>query len=402
MNLAALKSPSFRAYLFTVHVALQGFWAQRVITGWLAWDLTGSAAFVGMVAFLNFAPTLLSGPFFGVIADRIDVRRASIFIYFLVFLISLGFSAVATTSMLLPWVVAGFSLATGLISAANHPVRMSLTPRLAPANAMSSVIALTAVNFNVSRLVGPAIGGALIQSAGAPLALLFTALAYMPVIITLNFVAAREREYPAGSMPAGYFAALAAGARYAWTRRLVRLGIVFSGLVAIAGRSVLETLPVLADGVYQAGPAGLGFMTAAAGAGALMASLVKVLGPEQKAGQVTTIVLVMAVLTPIFVGMLGFVDAFPMALLATGAIGFSVTAVAVSLQSMIQMELDDAYRGRVMGFWTMISIGGGAVGAMMMGVLSDLIGVHGAQFVVGGVMFVLCASVAYSLRSFRS
>ena len=81
MNLVALQSSSFRSYIFSLHIALNGFWAQRVIIGWLAWVLTGSPSFVGFVAFLNFVPTLFVSPLFGVVADRIDVRVGSIISY---------------------------------------------------------------------------------------------------------------------------------------------------------------------------------------------------------------------------------------------------------------------------------------------------------------------------------
>ena len=81
MNVVALKSPPFRSYIFSLHIALNGFWAQRVIIGWLAWVLTDSPSFVGLVAFLNFVPTLFVSPLFGVVADRIDVRIGSIISY---------------------------------------------------------------------------------------------------------------------------------------------------------------------------------------------------------------------------------------------------------------------------------------------------------------------------------
>lgn len=399
MNLVALHSPSFRAYLFSVAVALHGFWAKRVIIGWLAWELTGSAAFVGFVSFLNLAPTVVGGPFFGVIADRIDVRRASIVNYTSVCLITVGFVALTTTSWLTAWAVAGFSLATGLISSLNHPVRMSLTPRLAPAAHMSSVIALTATNFNVSRLLGPVMGGALIQAVGATGALFVAALCYVPVVITLNFVTARDRAISKEAVPSTFVAALVGGIRYAVDHHLIRHGILLSGFVAIAGRGVLETLPVLADGVFNAGPTGLGLMTAGAGAGALIASLAKVLGRGQAMGTVSPIVLVMALVVPGLVIGLSLVDQFWQALMMIILLGFSITIVAVSLQSMIQMELPDHYRGRVMGLWTMVSIGGGAVGAMMMGTIGDLFGIGTAQIGVGGGMLLLCFVLVTTLRN---
>ena len=136
MNLSALKSPSFRRYVASLHLALNGFWAQRVIIGWLAWDMTGSAGFVGLVAFLNFFPTLFVSPLFGVFADRIDVRKGSIFSYALAGALAGLFAGICIYASPSPWLLALFSLVTGVISSANHPMRMSLTPRLAPAAAV--------------------------------------------------------------------------------------------------------------------------------------------------------------------------------------------------------------------------------------------------------------------------
>lgn len=78
MNAAALSAPAFRSYFITNTIALHGLWLQRITLGWLAWSLSGQAGFVGFIAFLSFAPTLVSGPLFGVAADRVDLRRAAL------------------------------------------------------------------------------------------------------------------------------------------------------------------------------------------------------------------------------------------------------------------------------------------------------------------------------------
>ena len=142
MNLSALKSPPFRSYVVSLHLALNGFWAQRVIIGWLAWEMTGSAGFVGLVAFLNFFPTLFVSPLFGVFADRIDVRKGSILSYALAGILSALFAGLCIFGSPTPVLLALFSFVTGVISSANHPMRMSLTPRLAPAGDLPSVCLL--------------------------------------------------------------------------------------------------------------------------------------------------------------------------------------------------------------------------------------------------------------------
>lgn len=397
MNLAALKSPSFRAYLFTVLVSLNGFWAQRVIIGWLAWELTGSAAFVGLVAFLNFCPTFIGGPLFGVLADKIDVRRGSIMTYSTVGVASLIFALIAFSSWMAPIVVAAFSLIIGTVQAVNHPLRMSLTPRLAPVKHMASVIALSAVNFNVSRLLGPAIGGVLIQSIGAAPALLVTAMANIPVVIALCFVHTRTRTKTKDQAEMGYVAALFDGIRHVLDRRLLRLAILVSGLCAINGRAVLDTLPILADGVYGRGPTGLGLMTAAAGAGALAASVLKVLARAQRVGEVSTLVMIMVTATPLLVTSLGMINSFNVALIVTTALGFSITFMSIAFQSLLQMALEDSFRGRVMSLWTMVTIGGASIGAMTMGIMSDALGIATAQMTIGLVCLIPLGFAQYGL-----
>lgn len=400
MNLVALKSAPFRAYLFSVFISLNGFWAQRVIVGWLAWELTGSATFVGFVAFLNLCPTFISGPFFGVIADRVNVRHASIFSYGSTFILSLSFAMIAFLGWMAPIALSLFALLLGIIASANHPLRMSLTPRLAPVAHMPSVIALTTMNFNVSRLLGPVIGGVLIQMFDASTALLITALTHMPVILSLSLLRARDRKNNQHHLQMGYFTALADGFKHAISQPMIRFCIQLSGLCAISGRAVLDTLPILADGVFSKGPSGLGLMMAAAGVGALGASLTKLIAPPQRRGEVSIVARCMALAAPALVMMLGLVNEFAVALVITAGIGYAITIVAVSLQSLIQMDLDDSYRGRVMSFWTMITIGGGALGAMIMGAVGDVFGIAVAQMSIGSVFFFLVAvTLSYLMRT---
>jgi MFS family permease len=398
MNLLALKSPQFRSYIFSLHIALNGFWAQRVIIGWLAWVLTGSPGFVGLVAFLNFVPTLFVSPLFGVVADRIDVRRGSIISYSCAGIASGIFAWICLADALTPPLLAGFSLLTGVISSANHPMRMSLTPRLAPPDQLSSVVALTALNFNLSRLIGPAAGGALIHAIGAPHSLVLTAASYAVPVLALWFMRPRDRSRYAAPEPGSYFGELLDGWRYALQRRLVRSAIIFTGIGALAGRSVLETLPVLANGVFERGPAGLGFMTAAAGAGAAGAAIFKAMSQAQKPGVFQPHVLSMVLLVPLLVAGLSHVDSFAMAVSVVTLLGGSVTLLAISLQSLVQMAIDDHFRGRVMGLWTTVSIGSGALGAVIMGMLIERVGIAPAQATIGLVLTGLSAVMILRFR----
>lgn len=386
MNLVALHSSPFRTYIFSLHIALNGFWAQRVIIGWLAWVLTDSPSFVGFVAFLNFVPTLFVSPFFGVIADRIDVRAGSIISYFCAGISSAVFSWICLAGVLTPMLLVGFALLTGIISSANHPMRMSLTPRLAPQEHLSSVVALTALNFNLSRLIGPAVGGGLIHAIGASHSLMITALCYVVPAVAMWFMRVRDRSNGPATEPGSYARELLDGWLYANRLHLVRTAIIFAGIGSVAGRSVLETLPLLANGFFERGPAGLGFMTAAAGAGAAVAAIFKAMSPAQQPDVFQTHVFVVLLLMPILVIGLSFVESFHVATAFVLTLGGCMTLLAISLQALVQMAIEDHFRGRVMGLWTTVSIGSGAFGAFIMGLLVDQMGIALAQATVGLVL----------------
>ena len=104
MNLSAFQSRPFRHYLACVSIALHGMWVQRLVIAWLAWNVSESPAFVGFAAFLSFAPTMITGPFFGVLADRIEIRRAVFLNYIAMLTITISFilSAYILSTYLFP------------------------------------------------------------------------------------------------------------------------------------------------------------------------------------------------------------------------------------------------------------------------------------------------------------
>ena len=115
MNLSALTFRDFRIYISGNIFASNAVWMQRVTVGWIAWDLTESAAFVGMVAFVNFMPSLLVGPLFGVLIDRVRVKQAAIVTQSLSFAIAIGFYAFFVLGILNEHNLLFLTLCSGII-----------------------------------------------------------------------------------------------------------------------------------------------------------------------------------------------------------------------------------------------------------------------------------------------
>lgn len=369
----ALREPQYRLYALGNFFSLQGMWAQRTVIAWLAWELSHSASWVGAIAFLSFAPTLVTGPVFGVMADRADLKRAAM-------LVQATLAAVAA----LLWLailsgeldIAGLALIAliqGVTTSAHHPVRMALTPRLAPREALPNAIAITSLNFNLARLTGPAWAGLAITAIGAGWTVALTVLLFAPFIAILS----RLRPRPADGPPparARLAAALGEGAAYAWTTPPIRLALLLTMVFAFLVRGYLELLPVMADGVFERGAAGLGALMAAGGGGALLSAFF--LASRDVVTDTRPPKLVQVALFGGYAALAGIALApsWSVVVALTGVAGVCGTMVGVSLQSNVQLALDDARRGRVMSLWIMVGIGAAALGAAALGVLIDLIG----------------------------
>lgn len=391
MNLAALSFRNFRIYLGGNIFSLNALWMQRVTIGWIAWDLTQSASFVGLIAFLNFAPTMVTGPLFGVLVDRVNVKQAARVTQSLMLAIATGLYLCYDFGLLNEYVLALITGLSGLVSSAHNPVRMSLTPRLVAREAVSSVINIAAINFNLARLTGPALGGWIIAVWGVDTALLVQVFFYVPFLFAIGFLNPRDRQQTRRD-EVSFFSALSVGIQHSLANTQIRDALMITGLFAFILRGTLEILPVIADGVFHQGAAGLGILTASAGFGALMAGMAKVLMPGQVAGQLPKPALVATLIGIALVPVLGLSRSWDLSILIITCLGFAGTLSGISMQTAIQMDLDDDLRGRVMSLWVMVGIGAAAAGAVFLGFLTDEIGFSmalGSTGMVGIILLVI-------------
>ncbi|NNU81433.1 MFS transporter [Halovulum dunhuangense] len=392
-SLAAIRSPAFRLYLMGNAFALQATWIQRITIAWLAWDLSASASFVGWIAFLGFAPTLVSGPVFGALVDRSPVRRAATISQAAMFALAVLLALTHWAGALGQTALAGFALAIGIVTSAHHPIRMSLAPLLVPVSAVGSVANLASINFNLARSVGPAIGGFLIANFGIGTAMWVTAACLLPYQIVLPFL--RTRDLSLSSPPeTTLLRGLASGFRFAWRTGRIRAILLVTLIAAVIGRGMLELLPLIADGIFARGPAGLGLLTSAAGIGALGAALMVLMLPVPRPGEVPPAGLVASFASIGLCGVLAISQSWPLTVAATGLLGGTATVMGISMQAALQPALPDDYRGRVMSLWVMTGVGGSALGALFLGAMAEIAGLRAGTLLpcaAGVALLVLAA-----------
>ncbi len=388
MNLTALKFRDFRLYLFGNLFSLNALWMQRVIIGWIAWDLTASATFVGFIAFLNYAPAVIAGPFFGVLIDRVRIKKAAKVTQFCLFAIAIGFYLFFVFGILDEISLSALSLLSGLVTSAHHPVRLSLAPRLVNRGAITSVVPLVAINFNLARLTGPAIGGLLIAVWGVEVALIVQGFLYLPFIFAIGFLHPRQRA-TSKTETEPFATALYSGLQHTLANELIRQALAVTFLFSLLIRGTLEILPVIADGVFAKGATGLGLLISGAGFGALVAGIIKVFSPSQKAGELPKFATASALLGIAFIPLIGLSNIWALTFVYICYLGFSATYSGISIQTAVQMDLPDSFRGRVMSIWTMINIGASAAGAMVLGAFADYVGISVGLSLAGGIGITL-------------
>ena len=384
MNISALRYRDFRIYIIGNMFALNGLWMQRVTLGWIAWELTSSAFYVGFVAFLNFAPTIFIGPLFGVLVDRIRVQKAALItqssMLVMAVMLFTSYSVGLLGIILLP-ILSGLS---GIIAAGHHPVRMSLAPRLVERGDVASVVAFTAINFNLARLTGPALGGWIIANWGVEQSMFVQILCHLPFILVISFLRPRQRS--ATNKPAKpFFRELRIGFQHVFQSEMIRQAVIITGIFAFIIRGTLEILPVVADGVFDKGAIGLGLLTSSAGLGALLGGMTKAVLPGQLSGRLPRLALISAIAGTGLVPLIGNSHSWHLTLLLIGCMGFTASIAAISMQTAVQVDLDDDLRGRVMSLWVMVGIGATALGSIVLGILIDQIGFAPALSWVGGL-----------------
>lgn len=388
MNWNALKSPGFRLYFTGNVLSVNGMWVLRILVSWIAWDVSGSASYVGLIAALSLAPTIISGPLFGVMVDRMNI----LFGAFLSNIIMLANIMLLFIFNHLGWlsmpVLTVMALAVGINASLHHPVRMSLGPRLVPSEMVSSVIALAAVNFNTARFLSPAIGGLVIEQLGIQTGLLVSFALFVPTLLIVPFLRPRPREQQA--LASSFLDDLKDGFRWLRAHPYLLQIMTLTALISVSIRAAGELLPVVADGLYQMGATGVGQLGSAIGAGALVSALMKTMQSSQnETGLLSGFELAVTLAGIMAAAGLGLALFWSWALLMAAIIGFSGTYLGVSMQARMQRRLPDRMRGRVMSLFVVLAMGSAATGSFLIGWLAELFSVTISYLCFGGGALVI-------------
>lgn len=386
--LRALRSRNYRVFFTGQAVSLVGSWMSITATAWLAYDLTGNAFILGLVAFASNIPTLALAPFAGVWVDRLDRRRFLLATQSAALVLTLLLAALAFTGAISVGVLLAISLAKGLVNAFDLPLRQATTALLIDDRTqLPSAIALNSTMFNLARISGPAFAGIVIDLSSPAWCFVIDALTFLAVLVSI-------RGLQLGS-PGN-----ASRGRHAWTQFREGIAYVRShpplatllGLVpfvSLIGFTPGILAPLFARDIYHGSASTQGLLTSAFGTGALTAALF--LAGRATPRHLGRVIVRGGLLLASGLTLFAWIHWIPAGLLGFAAAGAGAVLCMASANTLLQSMVDDDKRGRVMGLFTM-GQGMFPIGALLIGSLASAIGASATVQVAGAgcLLLALC------------
>ncbi|MFN4282226.1 MAG: MFS transporter [Alphaproteobacteria bacterium] len=387
---------NYRLYVFGHLTSNTGLWVQRIAIGWLTWDLTESAGWLGLIAFADQVPTILLGLIAGAVVDRMDYFKLLRITQALQLLHAFLLAACTLLGVMDIWLLLALTLSRGIIVAFNRPSRMTMIYSLVGRDLLASAIALNSTIFNSSRFTGPAIGGALIVAGGAGWTFAVAFLMFFAFTVTLRLIRIPEAP-PKERSGRSLLRESWEGVQYVARHPGIRLQLAILIITSLFARPLTDLLPGFAADIFQRGPDGLAWLLAFHGIGAMVGGSMLAARSQVKGLTQITIanILVMAVALVLF----AVTTNFWLACLLSGIAGYAFIVQGTSNQTLIQSAVDPALRGRVISAYALVARGGPAVGALILGVAADHVGLRW-PVAIGGALCLIAWVWAMSRRKF--
>jgi MFS family permease len=372
-------------------VSNTGTWMQRVAQDWLVLQLThGSGTALGIATGLQFLPQLLFSLWGGMIADRYPKRRILFATQAAMGALALILGVLALTGAVAVWQVYLLAFALGMVAVVDNPVRQTFVAEMVGRDGMANAIALNSAAFNLARITGPAVAGLVISAVGTPAAFLVNAASFGAVLVGLKLMRPSEL-HPVARAPRAR-GQLREALAYVRARPNLWLTLALMFFVATFGMNFQVTTALMSRGVFHTGAAAFGLASAAFAAGALGGALLAARRARPGMRLMLTTALAFGVLE-VVAALMPTYWSFLALLVPTGVALLMFTTTA---NSATQLGTTAAMRGRVMGLYMLVFLGGAPFGSLLVGWAAEQVGVR-VTLIGGGVISALAAVAAVFL-----
>ncbi len=368
----ALRHPLYVQWTLGFMIGAIGLWMTRLTLGYVVWELTQSPALTGLTAFLILAMPGVFGPFMGVLIENLNPKRVIVAVQFMNLLVYLSLAIIAAlgTTSVAPYIIA--AAATGFVIAIWQPARLVMPTLLVTENALSSAVAVNSTLFNTARVVGPALAAWVIAFGNIAFAFFAGFLLYAIFFVVVVFL---NVKHTAKGKPTGSFMdRLAGGMREAGKDPLMMLAMAATVFSGFFGRSVVELMPAINGELVTNGTAQtLGYLTSAAGAGAIIIGMV-LATRRGSARQMLGYLFAGGLVGGLAVCGMGLSTTVWLLLPLSFISGAAGSLTLIGSQASILQAAPKDYRTRIMALWGALAFGGMGIGGVASGLLASAIG----------------------------
>jgi MFS family permease len=394
----ALRAYNYRLYVISQVFANTGGWMARIAVDWLVLELTGNVALVGLTVTLQFAPTLLLGPWAGVISDRFDRRRVLILCQSVGFVANGALAALVLLGWAQAWHVFLVAGVTGCSMAIDGPSRSAFVSEMVGTQRLRNAISLNAMIFHGGGLAGPAISGALIAVIGSGWSIAINSATSGIALIALLLM--RRRELIPSPRVAAQRGQIREALHYIRRKPTIFWPMVLLAFNAVFGMSLPVLLTASANEVWMSGAGGYGLYSSLAALGALIGAVLSTMRRSVRLRGLVVAVIAYGA----FTAFAGLAPALLLFMAALVGLGVSRLLFGVAAESIVQLSTNMAIRGRVMSFYLIVITGGQAVGGVLMGFIAEHFGpaiaftIAGAFPAGAGIVVAIILAAKHRLR----
>jgi MFS family permease len=362
-----------------------GTWAQRVAQDWLVLELThNNGTYLGLVTAIQFAPVLIFSLQGGAMADRVDKRKLLIWTNIVAALACYTLGILVVTHHIKLWHVFACAAVLGISSAIDAPIRQSFTAEIVGSSDVANAVSLNSANFNAGRLIGPALSGFLIARFSTGPSFLINATTYLFVILSLLFM--RQSDF-FNQKKEETLGTIREGLRYALARPDLYVVMLLVFFAATFGLNFQIFNALMATKEFGKGAASYGLLGTFIAVGSLSGAL---LSARLERLRDAKLVMRLGIWFSIVVIILSVMPTYTWYSFWLPVCGISALTMLISANSYVQVNSDPAVRGRVMGIYMLIFMGGTPFGSLLIGYLTETVGVRETIALCGGFSLLMC------------
>ena len=382
-NWRSFRHRNFRILFPANALSNIGTWVQIIAQDWLVLQLTDNNGFyLGLVTAIQFVPVMLLSLHGGVLADRVDKRKLLMATNTLAALACYALGILVVAEVIQLWHVFVCAAVLGIASAIDAPIRQSFTAEIVGDDDVANAVSLNSANFNMGRLVGPALSGILIANFDTGPSFLINATSYLFVIGSLFFMRSsdffsQKKEKTLGTIREGL--------RYAMARPDLYVVMALIFFASTFGLNFQIFNALMATKEFGKGPASYGLLGTYVAIGSLAGALISA---RLERFRDSMLVVRLGVVFSLVVIATAFMPTYWIYSLWLPIGGVSALAMLISANSYVQVNSDPAVRGRVMGIYLLIFMGGTPLGSLFIGYMTEAVGVRETIFICGVIPLI--------------